>query len=49
MVRLPERPDGGVVVYAHGLDARATAVLKDEASGALADGLVGAGYVIARQ
>ena len=47
LVRLPERPNGRVVVYAHGLDARATALLNDEAFGELADGLVAAGYAVA--
>ncbi len=47
LVRVPERPNGRVVVYAHGLEARATALLNDEAFGALADGLVDAGYVVA--
>jgi alpha-beta hydrolase superfamily lysophospholipase len=47
LVRVPERPNGRLVVYAHGVEARATALLNDEAFGALADGLVAAGYVVA--
>ncbi len=47
LVRVPERPNGRVVLYAHGLGGRATALLGDEAFGALADGLVAAGYVVA--
>ena len=47
LVRLPEQSNGRVVVYAHGLGARATALRNDEAFGALADGLVAAGYAVA--
>lgn len=43
----PDVPNGRLVIYAHGYEARATAVLNDEAFGELADGLVAAGYVVA--
>ncbi|SNS73233.1 hypothetical protein SAMN06893096_10783 [Geodermatophilus pulveris] len=43
----PQQPNGRLVLYAHGLDARGTAVLAGEGFGALADGLVAAGYAVA--
>ncbi|MGY1692659.1 hypothetical protein [Geodermatophilus sp. SYSU D01105] len=43
----PEQPNGRLVVYAHGYEARATALLNGEAFGELTDGLVAAGYVVA--
>jgi hypothetical protein len=47
LVRMPEQRNGRVVLYAHGYDAEATALLNDREFGAVADGLVAAGYVVA--
>ena len=46
-VLVPEQPNGRLVVYAHGYGGRADAVLSGDAVGALAAGLVAAGYAVA--
>jgi len=46
-VLVPEHPNGRLVVYAHGYDGRADAVLSEDAFGGLAAGLVAEGYAVA--
>lgn len=46
-VLVPEHPNGRLVVYVHGFDGRAGAVLSDDRVGGLAAGLVAEGYAVA--
>jgi len=46
-VLVPEHPNGRLVVYAHGYDGRADAVLSEDRFGGLAAGLVAEGYAVA--
>ncbi|SFT69619.1 hypothetical protein SAMN05660657_02471 [Geodermatophilus amargosae] len=47
VVLVPERPNGRLVLYAHGYGADLAALLDDEAIGGVAQGLVAAGYAVA--
>ncbi|MGY1699125.1 hypothetical protein [Geodermatophilus sp. SYSU D00766] len=47
VVLVPERPNGRLVLYAHGYGADLGALADDEAFGGLAQGLVAAGYAVA--
>lgn len=47
LVVLPERPNGRLVLYAHGYGADSAALLNDTGFGGLVDGLAAAGYAVA--